>query len=238
MNTVLAQVPIDKVDPPTANPRFAAEELDELAVSIGQVGILEPLIGVVSGPDRVRLVAGLRRFTSARQIGMATVPMLVHARMDPREELAISLVENLHRREMSPVESGQAFHDLMRTGMTQVQVGKMVGVSDFTVSTTIAIATKLCPEAREAAHRGEITKTAAFDMTRFPYGTQRRILEATRNRVEERAFVDAGKPPRKRSGQRAGEAETYLRSAITALHGKDRTLAVEMTERALAALAR
>lgn len=235
MKTALVQLPIDKIDPPTSNPRFSPVDLGDLVDSIREIGIIEPLVVVAAGvgSDRVRLVAGLRRFTSAKVAGLATVPCIVHAALDARQELAISLVENLHRKDMSPVESGEAFHKLMQTGMSQVQVGKMVGVSDFTVSTCIAIARKLCPDARDACHEGTINKTQAFDLTRFGAKDQMRVLTSILNRKETQAIYQATSETRKRHGTGASEAETYLRSAITALKGMDKPLAIELAEKAL-----
>src|ERR1039458_1380225 len=167
MTARLFNVPIGNVLPPTQNPRFAAEDLEELTTSIRGVGILEPLLGVADG-EKVRLVGGRRRLAAAKLARLATVPMLVYPFLSPRDETAISLVENLHRKDMSPVELGEAFAALAKDGMSQRQVAPLVGVSDRKVSVCVSIVTDLIPEARALRHEGKLTQTEAYRLCRHP----------------------------------------------------------------------
>jgi ParB family chromosome partitioning protein len=231
----LFEVAISRIDPPTQNPRFAAEDLEDLVASITEVGILEPIIGVISPGNRVRLVAGLRRLTSAKLAGLKTVPVLLHASLDDRQELAVSLVENLHRKDMSVIESGEAFIKLGKTGMTQKQIGKMVGVSDFTVSNAIAIVTKCVPEVKEAAHRGEITIARALDLSRLPSRMQKALLHQREREVEiERSHPSVTAKSRGTHGK--GPAESLLLEAAGAVRRDDIAMAIDITERALETL--
>ena len=235
---ILLRVAVDSIDPPTANPRFEASDLDELVESIKGVGILEPRIGVALGvgSERVRLVAGLRRFTAANRAGLTHVPMIVYPHLEERQELAISLVENLHRKNMSPVESGEAFKKLCETGMTQRQVAAMVGISDFNVNHCIQIATKLVPSVRDACHRGEITQTQAFDLTKWPPKMQVAMLanigRARAHDAEEKRNARASGVTESRSGSSRGECESALRGALIALAAKDYSTSLSMAERA------
>lgn len=239
MRAQLLHVPVERIDPPTSNPRFEPADLDELAASIREVGILEPLIGVAAGPERVRLVAGLRRFTSARQVGLASVPMLVYPRLTAREELAVSLVENLHRKDMTPIERGEAFVKLIGTGMSQLQVSKMIGVSDYTVSIACQIVRRCIPEVKDACHAGEITQMDAVDLSKQTPAAQRALLDVMLSRRAAARDYEANRRHEGRqSGRGRSEAEAHLRAAMTALKAQDRTLAIEMTEKALVALRR
>lgn len=215
----LFEIRLEEIDPPTHNPRFAAEGLDDLAASIAGVGILEPLICKANG-DRVRLVAGLRRFTAARQVGLKTAPCIVFPSMTEAQELGISLVENLHRREMSPVEKGEAFFRLQETGLNQKAVGRMVGCSDYVVSVCIRIARQLIPEAREACHRGALTQGDAYTLARLPHDMQRKV------------YLREAPKPRQKGGNRTSWAEVSLRSALAAMKDGDRVLALAHAEKA------
>lgn len=219
------RIPIGLIDPPVANPRFEAQDLEQLAESIKGVGILEPLVCVAVGDDRVRLVAGLRRYSAAKLIGLTDVPALVHARMTDREELAVSLVENLHRKDMTPVERGAAFVKLHDAGLTYREIARMVGLSHLTVHIAVSIATKLIPEAREACHIGEITQQAAWEMSKLPVALQRSMF------LGERLTVKADD-----RGKRRAKAEVALRAALTAYRMGDKVQALDLARQAVEAL--
>lgn len=219
------RIPIGLIDPPVANPRFEAQDLEQLAESIKGVGILEPLVCVAVGDDRVRLVAGLRRYSAAKLIGLTDVPALVHARMTDREELAVSLVENLHRKDMTPVERGAAFVKLHDAGLAYREIARMVGLSLMTVGIAVSIATKLIPEAREACHAGELTQTEAWELSKLPESLQRAMF------LGERGDMIKVVPKRGRS-----KAETALRAALTAIRLGDRLGALDLTRQAVEAL--
>lgn len=236
----LFEVEIARIDPPTRNPRFKAQDLEELVESIRGVGILEPIIGVISPGNRVRLVAGKRRLAAAVLAELRTVPVLLHAQLDERQERAVALIENLHRKDQSIIETGDAFIELSKTPMTQAQIGKMVGVSTATVSRAMLVATKAIAEVRDACHAGEITAQRAYDLAMLPSRMQKALLH---QRVREAEYEDAhpsvssgggggGGAPRIGKGQ----VETLLTAAIAAVKSDDVALAIETTEQALEVL--
>ncbi len=115
--------------------------LDELAASIRELGILEPLIvrplaGEVNGYE---ILAGDRRWRAAQKVGMARVPVIVHD-VDDRTAAAIALVENLQREDLNPMEEAVALRSLMDNfDLTQVQVSELVGKSESAVSKAIGL---------------------------------------------------------------------------------------------------
>lgn len=223
---VLGRIPVDKIDTPVANPRFEPRDLDDLVQSIKGVGILEPLICVVSTPGRVRLVCGLRRFTAATIAGLKEVPAVVHAAMSDQQELAISLVENLHRKDLSPVERGEAFVKLHDSGLTYRAVAQMVGLSHLTVATSVAIATRLIPEAQDACHRGDLTQAQAWELSKQPVELQRAMFLGERLQ----------RPKRIGGPGRRSKAESALRSALAAINQGRPDVALECAEEAVAEL--
>lgn len=134
------QVPVDHVKPNPSQPRRRFDEtaIDELAASIGAVGVLQP---VVVAPDEGEyvLIAGERRWRAAKKAGLATIPAVVRG-SSPGSSLVEALVENLQRQDLSPLEEAHAFRQLMEDfGMSQEQVAQRVGKSRPAVSNTIRL---------------------------------------------------------------------------------------------------
>jgi ParB family chromosome partitioning protein len=122
--------PIDRIRVNRFQPRrhFDETELSQLAASITQQGILQPLL-VRKHPDGYELVAGERRLRAARLAGLDTVPAIVKAISD-RQMLQLSIVENIQRQNLNPVEEADAYYRLMSEfGLTQDQVAEKVGKS-------------------------------------------------------------------------------------------------------------
>ena len=108
------QVPLRMIQPNPEQPRktFAPEELEELAASIREYGVLQPLL-VKRGADRsLILIAGERRFRAAGLAGLAKVPVIMKE-LESRESALISLVENLQRENLNFLEEARAYQKLM-----------------------------------------------------------------------------------------------------------------------------
>ena len=113
--------------------RFAEEELEELAGSIRGQGVLQPLI-VRRSEEGFELIAGERRLRAARRVGLAQVPVVVRAVSDD-QLLELSLVENIQRENLNPVEEAEAYHRLIHQfQLTQDQAAARVGKSRSAVA--------------------------------------------------------------------------------------------------------
>jgi len=138
MQDVLA-VSVDELRPGRYQPRLQLREesLAELAESIREQGVLQPLIvRATSGSDAVgyEIVAGERRWRAARLAGLATVPVIVRELTD-QEALAVALIENLQREDLNPIDQAQSMSRLVAEfGMTHEQIAKALGRSRASVS--------------------------------------------------------------------------------------------------------
>jgi ParB/RepB/Spo0J family partition protein len=138
-----AEVPIDSVYPNPNNPRktFDPDGLTQLADSIREVGILQPLV-VVMSVDRsptYRLVAGERRWRAAKMVGLTHVPCMVR-QLTPTQEAEIMLIENLQRRDLDPIEEAQAYKSLLAEhGHTQAALAAKLGVSQSQIANRIRL---------------------------------------------------------------------------------------------------
>ena len=136
----LIEVNVEDVSPNPDQPRrnFDEEELDELADSIRQNGILQPLVVRERGGS-YQIVAGERRYQAARRAGLKRVPVVVRTVADD-ELMRLALIENLQRSDLNPIESAMGYQVLMeQNGLTQEEVGKLVSKSRSAVANTLRL---------------------------------------------------------------------------------------------------
>jgi ParB family chromosome partitioning protein len=158
----LTEVPIDAIQPNPHQPRFTIvdDELTELAASIREHGLIQPLILTrleVPAAEKAsfQLIAGERRWRAARQAGLERVPAIVKEAV-PREMLELALVENLQRADLNPLEEAQAYQQLVNEfGLTQEQVADQVGKSRVAVANTLRLL-RASEEVKTALLSGEI----------------------------------------------------------------------------------
>jgi len=136
-----AEIPVGAIEPNPAQPRqvFDEEQLDELADSIKEVGLLQPIIVRRSGADRYELVMGERRWRATQQAGLATIPAIIR----PTEEhdmLRDALLENLHRVQLNPLEEAAAYQQLLEDfACTQEELAGRIKRSRSQIANTIRL---------------------------------------------------------------------------------------------------
>ncbi len=169
-----------------ANPLNPRHDLDagaaELAASIGEVGVLEPLIVTPNGQQGTYyIVAGHRRWAAARRAGLETVPCLVRA-MDQRQQQLCIIVENLQRQDLSPVEEARAYRQLQDLGLSQADIARQVGCNHARIHHRLAIL-RLDPQVQQLIDRGELPVTVASVLIKVADGpTQRRLAALSAKR--------------------------------------------------------
>lgn len=167
------------VNPYQPRKSFDQEKLTELARSVGQFGILQPLIVRPAG-DKYELVAGERRLRAARMAGVERVPVVIKQLTD-REMMEIALIENLQREGLNPLEEAEAYKRLMEEfHYTQEQLADRVGKSRSAVANTLRLMT-LHAEVRREVMCGRLTEGHARAILALPLEKQ---PEAARKAVE------------------------------------------------------
>jgi ParB family chromosome partitioning protein len=134
--TGLLLVPIEQIAPNPLQPRktFNETSIDELARSVREHGIVQPLVVTRAG-DKYRLIAGERRYRAAQKVGLTKVPVVVKEEMGEGDALQIALIENIQREDLNPIEEAQAYHQLHEEfGLTQEEIAKRVGKERSTVA--------------------------------------------------------------------------------------------------------
>jgi ParB family chromosome partitioning protein len=132
----LAEIPISQIQPNPFQPRktFNEASIEELARSVRQHGIVQPLVVTRSG-DKYKLIAGERRFRAAQKAGLTTVPVLIKEMMAEGDALQIALIENIQREDLNPIEEAMAYHQLHDDfQLTQEEISRRVGKERSTVA--------------------------------------------------------------------------------------------------------
>jgi ParB family chromosome partitioning protein len=151
-------VPIRTIKISGHQPRknFPADALEELARSIQNKGVLQPILVQPSGNDEYTVVAGERRFRAAKLAGLTEIPVLIRS-FSELEKTEIALIENLQREDLSPVEEAQGYKTLIDVGnLTQEEIAQRVGKNRVTVANSLRLL-KLPDEILEALDKGRIS---------------------------------------------------------------------------------
>jgi ParB family chromosome partitioning protein len=152
-------IPIDQIEPNPNQPRkiFSRLEMEELINSIKEHGIIQPLILTKVGENRYQIVAGERRWRAAKFLELKTVPAIIRD-INDLEKLEISLIENLQRQDLNPIERARAYQRLIdEFNLTQEEVAKRVGKARASIANTLRLLT--LPEiVQEAIEEGKITE--------------------------------------------------------------------------------
>ncbi len=133
----LALVNLDQIAPNPFQPRknFNEASIEELARSVREHGIVQPLVLTHTTDNKYRLVAGERRFRAAQRAGLQQVPAVIKERMTDSDALQIALIENIQREDLNPIEEAYAYHQLHEEfGLTQDEISKRVGKERSTVA--------------------------------------------------------------------------------------------------------
>jgi len=141
--SALRDVPTGSIEPNPNQPRvhFDEESLKDLANSIKEIGILQPLLVREVGPGKYQLIAGERRWRAAQKAKLGEVPVVVRE-IDQLGSVEQALVENLHRQDLTPLEEASAYQQLADDfSLTHEQVAKRVGKSRAAVTNALRLLT-------------------------------------------------------------------------------------------------
>lgn len=137
----LEELPVGSIVPNPNQPRvhFDEESLAELAASIREIGVLQPVLVRSTGEGAYELIAGERRWRAARRAGLAVIPAVVRT-ADNVASVEQALVENLHRQDLTPLEEAAAYQQLIEDfSLTHEQVATRVGKSRSSITNTLRL---------------------------------------------------------------------------------------------------
>lgn len=177
----LVDLPVGSIEPNPRQPRshFDEDALGALTASVAELGVLQPVLVRRLDDDRYELIAGERRWRSARRAGLGTIPALVRE-TDDRTSLEEALVENLHREDLGPLEEAAAYQQLIDDfGFTHEQLSTRMGKSRAAISNTLRLF-QLPPTVQKLLSDGQLTAGHARALLGTP---DRAFQEALARRI-------------------------------------------------------
>ena len=153
----LMELDIDRIDPAEVQPRgvFREDKLEELALSIRHNGIIQPLVVRRNG-ERFQLIAGERRWRAAQKAGLQRVPCIVKE-VSEDYILELSLIENIQREELNPIEEANAYKNLLeKRNLTQEEVAQRVGKDRSSITNALRLL-KLPLEVQKLVEEGKLS---------------------------------------------------------------------------------
>ena len=162
------EVPLNLIYPNPAQPRkvFPREALEELALSIKEQGLIEPLVVVPKG-EKFMLIAGERRWRACQMAGIATAPVRI-LEADDRQIAEMALVENIQRQDLTPLEEAKAFQEMLeKNGYTKEELAQKLGFKQvWRVDERLSLL-NLAPKFQDALTFGIITPSQGFEISRL-----------------------------------------------------------------------
>jgi len=171
---LLRLIPVEKIYPNPNQPRSELGDIEDLADSIKSKGILEPIIVRPKG-DEYEIISGERRYRAAIKAGLKEVPC-IEMDVDDKESLEISLIENLHRKDLDPFEEAEGLRALVEVyGYTHQDIANKIGKSRISITETLSL-TKIPEDIRELCNEyGIKARTILIQIARQP--SREKMLE-------------------------------------------------------------
>jgi ParB family chromosome partitioning protein len=207
------RVPIEFLKPNPGNPRknFVKSDLDELAASIAQHGVIQPIVvrAVRGATDRFEIIAGERRWRASQQAGLHDVP-IVTVEVNDTDALEIMIIENVQREDLNAMEEARGYHALVEEfKRSQDDVAKVVGKSRSHVANMMRL-TKLPDDVQDLIASGKLSAGHARALIGVPdpsEAAKRVVAEGLSVRQTEALAHDEGVPTRAPRTEKAGKPE-------------------------------
>jgi ParB/RepB/Spo0J family partition protein len=185
-STGVKVIPVERIEPNPENPRLAfdAVTLEELASSIREHGVLQPILVRPTGePQRYQLVAGERRWRASRQAGLDTIPAMVEE-IDDETAMEIAIIENLQREDLSPLDEAAMYDRMIREhGYSIRKLAEKLGKDKGYLENRLRLA-DAPPEIRELVSVRKDTLSHAYELLKVTDQRKRRRLAAQVGRGE------------------------------------------------------
>jgi len=134
-----SMIPLELIEPNAEQPRTQLGDIEELAASIREKGVLEPILVRNAGPNRYEIISGERRFRAATLAGLDEIPA-IELDVDDKEQIEIALIENIQRKDLTAFEEAVGFLVLQQKfGYTHEKIAHVIGKSRTTITETLSI---------------------------------------------------------------------------------------------------
>ncbi|MBO7238186.1 MAG: ParB/RepB/Spo0J family partition protein [Elusimicrobiaceae bacterium] len=192
------KISLDKIIPNRYQPRriFDEEKLQELAASIKEHGLTQPIVVVYdAGMDKYEIVVGERRFRACQLAGLKEIDAIVHKALSNQQMCALALIENIQREDLNPIETALGYRNLMsQFEISQTDLAKYCGKSKAAVSNALRLL-ELPEHMQEALQDGKITEGHGRALLMLNDPTKREVLFARllKNKLSVRQAEEAAR---------------------------------------------
>jgi ParB family chromosome partitioning protein len=198
-------IPLSMIEPNPEQPRTALGNIEELAASVREKGVLEPILVRAAGPNRYEIISGERRYRAAILAGLDEIPA-IELDVDDKEVVEIALIENIQRKDLTPFEEAEGFLMLQqRFGYTHDRISQVIGKSRTTITETLLlndIPDRIRAMCREAgvSNKSILVQIARAGNEQSMEQALRRLASGDLSREELRKQT-ASKPEQKKAGR-------------------------------------
>ena len=217
-NKQIQDLALDKIEPNQYQPRhqFSEESISELAQTLDKEGLLQPIV-VRESDNGYEIIAGERRYRAAQSLGWETIPAIVKE-MDDDQAASLSVIENLQRENLNPIDEAQAYKNLMKLNdLTQTALAKEMGKSQSYVANKLRLL-KLTPKVQASLIDGNISARHGRALVGLDEKTQEKVLNEVLakglNVKETEAIVkdvDGYFNPKTKKAKKQGKSESKKR---------------------------
>src|SRR5437868_1143941 len=196
-----SMIPLAMIEPNPDQPRTNLGNIEELAASVREKGVLEPILVRQVAPNQYQIISGERRFRAASMAGLDEIPA-IELDADDKETLEIALIENIQRKDLTPFEEAEGLMMLQqRFGYTHDRISQVIGKSRSTVTETLLlneIPDRIRAMCREAgiANKSILVQIARAGSEQAMEHALRRVAtgEASRDELRKKPAKTAGRP--------------------------------------------
>jgi len=228
------QCPVEAITPNPYQPRqnFLESELEEMAASVREKGVITPLL-VSKTDEGYQLIAGERRWRAAQKAGLRRVPVVVRE-ITPTEQLELALIENIHRKDLNPIEEAMAYGRLLEeTGATQESLAKNLGRDRSSIANLLRLL-KLPRSIQQDVIDGRLSMGHARVLAGLNTEKEQRALRETIVQKElsvRQAEALARKRKASRPAKKKGDEEDYYFQSLADRLKRSLGTKVEVTRR-------
>ena len=167
-DVVLLSIPIEDITTDPKQPRHDLGDLQGLQASIAEYGIVQPLVVSPQGKEKYLIIAGERRYTAARTLGLSTVPAIVRT-IEEHQRLELQLVENIQRKDLNPIEEAESYQRLLTEySLTQEELGRRLGKSVASINEMLRLLHLSEPVRQEFRTSEKVSKSVLLEIAKQP----------------------------------------------------------------------
>jgi ParB family chromosome partitioning protein len=156
-----SMLPLEMIEANSEQPRTQLGNIEELAASVREKGVLEPILVRQMGPNRYQIISGERRFRAATMAGLDEIPA-IELDVDDKEQLEIALIENIQRKDLTAFEEAEGFAVLQQKfGYTHEKIAQVIGKSRTTITETLMV-NDIPPRIRAMCHEASISSKSVL----------------------------------------------------------------------------